>query len=32
MKILAFQIVSREMHRKAKIFSEDFKNLSPLRR
>lgn len=32
MKILASQIVSAEMHGKAKIFSEDFKNLSHLRR
>lgn len=32
MKILASQIVSKEMHRKAKIFSEHFKNLSHLRK
>lgn len=32
MKILGSQIVSKETHRKAKIFSEDFKNLSHLRR
>lgn len=32
MEILAPQIVSKEIHRDAKIFSEDFKNLSHLGR